>query len=158
MEALEGWLGENKNKPRQKNLTLIRLYEQPRETGYESGYDAVRRYARGWQQQRSAMPSEVLESPKFDPGAAYQFDFSHEVVVLNGATSKVKVAHLGLCHSRMFFVRPYPCETREVLFAAHKRAFSFCRGACVCGIYDNLATAVGTDPSTYPQTWQQQIE
>ena len=32
-------------------------------------------------------------------------DWSHEYVVLAGVTTKVKVAHVRLCHSRMFFVR-----------------------------------------------------
>jgi hypothetical protein len=36
----------------------------------------------------------------FAPGEAYQFDWSHEVVVLGGVTTTVKVAHVRLCHSR----------------------------------------------------------
>lgn len=35
---------------------------------------------------------------------AYQFDCSHEVVLLNGATVIVKAAHVRLCHSRTLFV------------------------------------------------------
>ena len=30
---------------------------------------------------------------------AYQFDWSHEIVVMNGVTTIVKVAHVRLCHS-----------------------------------------------------------
>jgi hypothetical protein len=41
----------------------------------------------------------------FAPGEAYQFDWSHEVVLLSGVTVIVKVAHVRLCHSRMLFVR-----------------------------------------------------
>ena len=40
----------------------------------------------------------------FAPGEAYQFDWSHEVVLLNGVTVTVKVARVRLCHSRMPFV------------------------------------------------------
>jgi hypothetical protein len=43
--------------------------------------------------------------PEFCAREAYQFDWSHEVVLLNGATVIVKVAHVRLCHSRMLFVR-----------------------------------------------------
>lgn len=43
----------------------------------------------------------------FDPGEAYQFDWSHEIVVIDGATTTVKVAHVRLCHSRILFVRAY---------------------------------------------------
>ena len=49
----------------------------------------------------------------FAPGEAYQFDWSHEVVLIDGATTTIKVAHVRLCHSRMFFVRAYPRETQE---------------------------------------------
>ena len=80
----------------------------------------------------------------FAPGEAYQFDWSHEVVLINGTTVTVKVAHVRLCHSRMFFVRAYPRETQEMVFDAHDRAFAFFKGACTRGIYDNMKTAVET--------------
>jgi hypothetical protein len=52
----------------------------------------------------------------FAPGEAYQFDWSHEIVVINGVTIRVKVAHVRLCHSRMLFVRAYPRESQEMVF------------------------------------------
>jgi len=57
----------------------------------------------------------------------YQFDWSHEVVLLNGVTVMVKAAHVRLCHSRMLFVRCYPRETQEMVFDAHDRAFALFR-------------------------------
>ena len=80
----------------------------------------------------------------FAPGEAYQFDWSHEIVLINGTTVTVKVAHVRLCHSRMLFVRAYPRETQEMVFDAHNRAFAFFKGACTRGIYDNMKTAVET--------------
>ncbi len=77
----------------------------------------------------------------FAPGEAYQFDWSHEVVVIAGATVTVKVAQVRLCHSRMLFVRAYPREAQEMVFDAHDRAFAFFKGACTRGIYDNLWTS-----------------
>jgi hypothetical protein len=50
----------------------------------------------------------------FSPGEAYQFDWSHEIVVIGGVTTTVKVAHVPLCHSQMFFVAAYPRETQEM--------------------------------------------
>jgi transposase len=41
----------------------------------------------------------------------------------------VKAAHMRLCHSRMFFVRAYPRETREMVFDAHDWAFAFLKGS-----------------------------
>lgn len=75
----------------------------------------------------------------FDPGEAYQFDWSHEVVLINGTTVTVTVAHDRLCHSRMLFVRAYPRESQEMVFDAHDRAFAFFKGACTRGIYDSEA-------------------
>jgi hypothetical protein len=67
----------------------------------------------------------------FAPGEAYQFDWSHEIVLMNRMPVTVKVAHLRLCHSRMPFVRAYPRESQEMVFEAHARAFEFYRGGCV---------------------------
>jgi hypothetical protein len=88
---------------------------------------------------------EIPDRPlSFAPGEAYQFDWSHEIVVMNGVTITVKVAHTRLCHSRMFIARAYPRETQEMVFDAHERAFAFFKGACSRGIYDNMKTAVDT--------------
>jgi transposase len=65
---------------------------------------------------------------------------SHEIVLLDGVTVLVKVAHVRLCHSRMLFVRAYPRETQEMVFDAHDRAFALFKGTCSRGIYDNLWT------------------
>ena len=67
--------------------------------------------------------------------------WSHEIVVLDGVTTTVKVAHVRLCMSRMMFVRAYPRETQEMVFDAHECAFAFFRGACRRGLYDNLWTS-----------------
>ena len=81
----------------------------------------------------------------FAPGEAYQFDWSHEIVVMDGVTTTVKVAHVRLCHSRMMFVRAYPRETQEMVFDAHDRAFAFFRGACQRGIPDYVAGHIIVD-------------
>ena len=122
----------------------MRLFEALRGLGFEGGYDAVRRYARTWRRERSAMTADAYVPLSFAPGEAYQFDWSHEVVLIDGVTVKIKVAHVRLCHSRMPFVRAYPRESQEMVFDAHDRAFAFFKGACQRGIYDNMKTAVET--------------
>ena len=141
---LDRLLAFNAAKPGRERLTLIRLCEELRELGYQGGYDAVRRYARSWHREQSAAAVDVYVPLSFDPGEAYQFDWSHEIVLINAATVTVKVAHVRLCHSRMLFVRAYPRETQEMVFDAHDRAFAFFRGSCRRGIYDNMSTAVDT--------------
>jgi transposase len=143
-EHLDAMLLANEGKPSRETLTLIRIYEELRGLGYDGSYDAVRRYAKAWRKQRGAMTAEAYVPLSFAPGEAYQFDWSHEIVVVQGATTTLKVAHVRLCHSRMLFVRAYPRETQEMVFDAHDRAFAFFRGACTRGIYDNMKTAVET--------------
>ena len=126
---------------RRERLTLMRMWELLREDGYTGSYDAVRRYARRWRRAQGHADTAYVPLT-FDPGEAYQCDGSHEIVVLGGVTTTVKVAHMRLCHSRMPFVRAYPRETQEMVFDAHTRAFAFFRGACGRGIYDNMKTAV----------------
>jgi transposase len=139
---LDRLLEENAGRASRERLTLMRLFEALRGLGYEGGYDTVRRYARGWSQSRTATAAAAFVPLSFAPGEAYQFDWSHEVVLIGGTTVTVKVAHVRLCHSRMLFVRAYPRETQEMVFDAHDRAFAFFRGACTRGIYDNMKTAV----------------
>jgi transposase len=141
-DRLDGLLLANEGKPARERLTLIRIFEELRGLGYQGGYDAVRRYAQKWRVERGAATAEAYVPLSFAPGEAYQFDWSHEVVLINGTTVTVKVAHVRLCHSRMLFVRAYPRETQEMVFDAHNRAFAFFKGTCTRGIYDNMKTAV----------------
>src|SRR5664279_1464415 len=141
---LDRMLTANVGKAARERLTLIRLFEELRTLGYDGGYDAVRRYARSWSREHASQTAAAFVPLSFAPGEAYQFDWSHEIVVMNGVTVTVKVAHMRLCHSRMMFFRAYPRETQEMVFDAHERAFAFFKGGCTRGIYDNMKTAVET--------------
>lgn len=146
VELLETLLKENGRKSRRERLTMTRMFELLKDAGYTGGYDAVRRHARQWKrtnvQVAAGEPVAAFIPLWFAPGEAYQFDWSHEIVVLGGVTTTVKVAHIRLCYSRMFLVVAYPRETQEMVFDAHDRGFRFFGGACRRGIYDNMKTAV----------------
>jgi transposase len=143
-EQLEALLDADAQKAARERLTLVRIFEELQGLGFDGSYAAIRRYAISWRQKHSSAAASAFVPLIFAPGEAYQFDWSHEIVVMNGVTTAVKVAHVRLCHSRMMFVRAYPRETQEMVFDAHDRAFAFFRGACTRGVYDNMKTAVET--------------
>ena len=143
-EELDRILAANVAKSARERLTLIRIFEELQGLGYSGGYDAVRRYSRQWAREHASDAASAFVPLSFAPGEAYQFDWSHEIVLMGGVTMTVKVAHMRLCHSRMMFVRAYPRETQEMVFDAHERAFAFFKGACGRGVYDNMKTAVDT--------------
>jgi len=141
-EELDRRLIANDRLSRRERLGLIRIFEALRVEGYQGGYDAVRRYDQARRRKQGKGSSDAFVPLTFAPGEAYQFDWSHEIVVLRGVTTTIKVAQVRLCHSRMLFVRAYPRETQEMVFDAHDKAFTFFRGTCQRGIYDNMSTAV----------------
>ena len=85
-EQIDTVLLANEVKAPRERLTLIRVFEDLRRLGYEGSYDAVRRYAKAWRRKRGAAMAEAYVPLSFAPGEAYQFDWSHEIVVLNGAS------------------------------------------------------------------------
>lgn len=138
---LDELLAAKDSKAARERLTTIRMFEDLRGRGYAGGYDAVRRYARGWKRERVAVTA--AHGPlSFDLGEAWQFDWSHEIVLIGGTTVTIKVAHVRLCHSRMLFARAYPRESREMVFDAHDKNFAFFEGACRRCTYDNMKTAI----------------
>ena len=143
LSQLDELLASNLTLPRRERLNFLHMFESLRDAGYGGGYDAVRRYARAWQASHDP-GGDAFVPLIFDPGEAYQFDWSHEIVVMNGTTQTVKVAHTRLCFSRMRCLVAYPRETQEMVFDAHDEAFKFFGGTCTRGIYDNMKTAVDT--------------
>ena len=104
---LERMLAESAELPKRERPTLTRIHEDPASLGCKAGYDSVRRHAAAWRERQAAeAPREAHVPLVFDPGEAFQFDWSIETVVLAGTPVTVKAAHFRLCHSRMAFVRP----------------------------------------------------
>ncbi|OPZ85970.1 MAG: Integrase core domain protein [bacterium ADurb.Bin429] len=141
-DALLERLRADADQPKRCRRTAQVLFEELQRDGFPGGYDSVRRYVQKWRRRTESLPATVYIPQVFDPGDAYQFDWSHEWVELGGAVVKVKVAHFRLCHSRMMFCVAYLRESLEMLLDAHVRAFAFFGGSCQRGIYDNLKTVV----------------
>jgi len=142
VESLTERLESDKTLPKRQRRTAQKLFQELQLEGYEGGYDSVRRYVKHWRHSESKATGQVFIPMSFDPGEAFQFDWSHDWVQVAGMPVKVKVAHFRLCHSRLFLAVAYPRETQEMVFDAHQRGFEFFGGICRRGIYDNLKTVV----------------
>ena len=117
VEELERQLEANEKKARKDRRLFCGFMKTLRPLGYGGGYDAVRRYARAWRRRWWLLsPSQAFVPLSFDPGEAYQFDWSHEYARLSGVTTRVKAAHMRLCYSRMQLVQIFPRESQEMVF------------------------------------------
>jgi transposase len=142
LKLLAAWLKEDSDKPVRHRRRAQILFEQLQREGYDGGYDAVRRYVGIWQREIGTALVNAFIPLEFDPGDAFQFDWSYEDVELGGVPVKVKVAQFRLCHSRKPFCVAYTRESLEMVLDAHIRAFEFFGGLCRRGIYDNLKAVV----------------
>lgn len=122
---VERFLIANEGKAARERLTLIRIYEEVRSLGDDGSYDTVRRYAKAWAKSRGAVTTEACVPLYYAPCEAYQFDWSHEIILINGVTTTVKVAHVRLCHSHMMFARaysPHRCQKQRQEYRLSDRA------------------------------------
>ena len=141
VEALSEILESESKLAKRERRSTQRLFEELRGRGYDGAHDSVHRFVRSWREERARVPAHAYVPMSFAPGEAYQFDWSHETITLQGLPLTVKAAHMKLSHSRMPFVRVYFRETQELVFDAHDKAFQFYGGVCRRGIYDNLWTS-----------------
>ena len=81
---LDEMLAENARQPKRQRLTPVQIYEELRNRGYDGSYDAVRRYASSWSNATREASAAAHVPLCFDPGEACQFDWSHEVVLIDG--------------------------------------------------------------------------
>src|SRR5208283_5189887 len=141
-DLLSRYLEDDATKSYREQRTAILLFEDLQRQGFEGGYDSVRRYVQKWKRGKAGMNAVAYIPQTFEPGEAFQFDWSYEVVELGGVVTTVKVAHFRLCYSRMQFCVAYLRESLEMVLDAHIQAMEFFGGACCKGIYDNLKTVV----------------
>jgi transposase len=125
IETLTAILEAEDKLPRRERRSTVRLFEELRGRGYDGAHDSVHRFVKSWRTERARAPMHAFVPLRFDPGEAYQFDWSHEAIELHGLPLTVKLAQMRLSYSRMPFVRAYFRETQEMVFDAHDRAFAF---------------------------------
>jgi len=146
---LTDWLEQDLKRPKREQRSAMRLFEDLQREGYRGAYDSVVRHVRAHRQSPSRSADAYIPL-SFDPGEAYQFDWSHEMVDLGGIAQKIKVAHFRLCYSRKLFVVAYHRESLEMVLDAHRRALVFFKGVPRKVIIDNpktMVTSIGAGKS-----------
>jgi len=140
-ETLELALKADAQRAKQNRRTAKALFAQIKAAGYTGGYSRLTDFIRAWRGNEGKAPKAFVPL-WFEPGEAFQFDWSDEGMVVGGLYYKLQVAHLKLCFSRAFWLVAYPSQGHEMLFDAHTRSFAALGGIARRGIYDNMKTAV----------------
>ena len=145
-EKLTGWLRVESRKLRKQKRTAKQLHADLVALGYDGSYTRVAAFARDWKRERQYEQQTsgrgTFVPLVFQPGEAFQFDWSEDYAILGGKPVKLQVAHTKLSHSRAYIVRAYLLQTHEMLFDALTQAFRVLGGVPQRGIFDNMKTAV----------------
>jgi hypothetical protein len=134
------------HKSRKERRTAKQMHADPVQLGFDGSYERVAAFVRDWkgERQRAHHTTDrgVFVPLVFQPGDAFQFDWSEDWAHVGSERIKLQVAHIKLSHSRAFLMRAYLLQTHEMLFDAHWHAFRVFEGIPGRGIYDNMRTAV----------------
>ena len=145
-DRLSAWLKTEANKPRKQKRTVLQLHADLVSLGYGGSYNRVSAFAREWkadrQREMNTTGRGTFVPLTFEPGEAFQFDWSEDWAIIGNERTKLQVAHTKLSYSRAFIVRAYLLQTHEMLFDAHNHAFRVLGGVPRRGIYDNMKTAI----------------
>lgn len=145
-EKLSGWLLMELRKSRKERRTAKQMHADLAQLGFDGSYERVAAFVRAWKADRQNVMQTTGRGTfvplVFQPGEAFQFDWSEDWANIGGERVKLQVAHIKLSHSRAFLVRAYLLQTHEMLFDAHWHAFRVFSGIPSRGIYDNMKTAV----------------
>jgi transposase len=143
-EKLTGWL-RGGGQVAQAEAHCQAALRRPGRLGYDGCMPAwrpLRDWKRHRQYEQQTSGRGTFVPLVFQPGEAFQFDWSEDYAVLGGKQVKLQVAHTKLSHSRAFIVRAYLLQTHEMLFDALTQAFRVLGGVPQRGIFDNMKTAV----------------
>jgi transposase len=145
-DKLSEWLRVEAGKGRKGRRTVRRIHADLVALGYGGSYARVAAFVRRWRAERERAQRTtgrgVFVPLAFQPGEAFQFDWSEDWATVGGKRLKLQAAHTKLAHSRAFVIRAYKLQTHEMLFDALAEAFRVLGGVPRRGIFDNMKTAV----------------
>jgi transposase len=145
-DKLSQMLRQETGRSRKQKRTIKQLHVDLAALGYTGSYNRVAAFAREWKgarhREQQTYGRGAFVPLTFQPGEAFQFDWSEDWAILGGERTKLQVAHAKLSYSRAFTLRADLLQTHEMLFDAHNHAFRVLGGVPRRGIYDNMRTAV----------------
>jgi hypothetical protein len=126
-DKLTAWLKLEGSRPRKQKRTVKQLHADLVALGFDVSYGRVSAFARAWKTERQREQQTAGRGAfvplVFQPGEAFQFDWSEDWAIIGGERTKLRAAHSKLCYSRAFIVRANLLQTHEMLFDAHGQAF-----------------------------------
>ena len=113
-DKLAGWLKTEAGKSRKQRRTVKQLHADLVALGFTGSYARVAAFARRWRSDRQRDQQTTGRGTfvplHFDPGDAFQFDWSEDFAVLGSERTKLQMAHIKLSHSRAFCFGPIHCR------------------------------------------------
>jgi transposase len=101
-EMLSGWLLINAGKSRKQRRTAKQMHADLVILGYDGSYNRVAAFVRAWkaerQHEQQTSGRGTFVPLVFQPGEAFQFDWSEDWAVIGGERTKLQVAHTKLAH------------------------------------------------------------
>ena len=99
-DKLLAWLKTEAGKSRKKRRTLKQLHADLVALGYAGSYGRVAAFARKWkadrQREEQSAGRGTFVPLVFQPGEAFQFDWSEDWATIAGENTKLQVAHIKL--------------------------------------------------------------
>jgi hypothetical protein len=96
-DRLSAWLRTEAKKSRKQKRTIKQLHADLLSLGYEGSYGRVAAFAREWkadlQRELQTTGRETFVPLSFDPGEAFQFDWSEDWAIIGHERTKLQVAH-----------------------------------------------------------------
>jgi DNA-binding transcriptional ArsR family regulator len=102
-EKLAGWLKTEAGKSRKERRTAKRLHADLVTLGFTGSYARVAAFARRWradrQREQQTTGRGTFVPLHFDPGDAFQFDWSEDFAVLGGERTKLAGWRISSCRT-----------------------------------------------------------
>lgn len=113
--TIDGWLGEDRGKPRKQRHTAKRVFDRLiAENGYEGSYSPVQKYVKRWREAHRE-DGEGYAELEWTAGSA-QVDFGQAHAVIAGCEENLHMLVVTFPHSNMRFIQGFRGETSECVW------------------------------------------